>query len=136
MSFDVTLFVRDVQGSLVAVRGGLGGELFAGNYTLRDATTTASASLTGGTPTVLQAADGRFMDLVEITLSNSSDAAVSVILSDDGTTVRTYPVAASSTLQLQYDTPIPQSAKGGAWRLDMPDISGTTVTAGALFRRN
>jgi len=140
MSFDTTLYVRDVEGSLVAVRGGHGGQMFAGSYTLRDATTTGNASLTNGTVTSLRAGvAGRFLDLAQITMANTSTAANSgatIEITDDSTTVRTLRAANNQTTSVIFDPPIPQGAKGSAWRADMNDLSNTTVNVGALFLIN
>lgn len=110
-------------------------------YTFRDGIATAQASVTNGTPTVLHAGDAiAKMDLVFISMTNDSDAAVSVVLSDDGTTVRTFtvPVTTTNSGTITYDWPVPwpQGTVGGAWRVDMPDITGTTVTVDALFVKN
>lgn len=137
MSFDTTLFVRDVEGSLAAVQGSHSGQLFAGNYTIHDATRTATASLTNGTSTTLHSGiSGRYLDLVSVTLANSSDAAATVSLKDDSATVRTYTVPASNTLHVPYNPPVPQSATNSNWDADMADITGTTVTVNALFLLN
>ena len=110
-------------------------------YQVRDLISTASASITNGTSTVLLAGtSGEFHDLIFISFTNSSDAAVTVALTDDGTTVRSYVAPVTTTnsgiVQMDYPIPWPQGAAGSAWRVDMPDISGTTVTVQALFATN
>lgn len=144
MSFDVTLNVRDTQGSLVAVRGNVNGELRMTQtaeslvtYAVRGAVATATASLTNGTSTSLLAGTaGEFHDLMEISFSNNSTAAVQVQLLDDGTAVRTFQAAASTITQEKFSPPVPANAAGGQWNVDMPDITGTTVTVNALFAKN
>lgn len=104
------------------------------HYVVRGEIVTAVASITTGTNTVLNAGDAASkLDLVQIGFSNASDAATSITLTDDGTTVNIYPVPAATANQFNYQIPIPQSKVGGAWRVDMPDITGTTVTVNALF---
>src|SRR3990167_2090913 len=67
-------------------------------YQVRDLISTASASITNGTSTVLLAGTtGEFHDLLFISFTNSSDAAVTVALTDDGTTVRSYVVPTTTT---------------------------------------
>ena len=110
-------------------------------YTVRDLVATATASLTTGTATELIAGvSGTFLDLVYISFVNNSDAAVNVSLTDDGTTVRTFTVPVTTNngglLSHNYPIPYPQGATGGTWRVDMPDITGTTITVEALYIKN
>ena len=110
-------------------------------YTVRELITTAQASVTTGTPTTLIAGiAGTKLDLVFISLQNSSDAAITVTLKDDGTTIRTFtvPVATTNGGVITYDLPIPwpQGTSGGTWNVDGPDVTGTTVTVDALFIKN
>ena len=103
-------------------------------YVVREAIVTAHASVTTGTNTTLISGDvATRLDLVQIGFSNNSDAATTVTLSDDGTTVRVYPVPANTANEFQYQIPIPQNAKGGNWQVDLPDITGTTITVRAIF---
>lgn len=103
-------------------------------YVVREAIVTAHASLTNGTNTTLLAGDADAkLDLVQIGFSNSSDAATTVTLTDDGTTVRIYPIPASTANEFSYEIPVPQNAKGGNWQVDLPDITATTITVRALF---
>lgn len=103
-------------------------------YVVRESIVTAHASLTTGTNTTLLTGDSDYpLDLVQIGFSNNSDAATTVTLTDDGTTVNIYPVPASTANQFNYEIPIPQSAKGGNWQVDLPDITGTTITVRGLF---
>src|SRR3990167_7792676 len=110
-------------------------------YTIRDLIATARASVTTGTPTELLAGvAGTLLDLVYVSFTNSSDAAVTVTLTDDSTTVRTFQVPVSTTnsgvVDVDFPIPWPQSATGSTWRVDMPDITGTTVTVDALYIKN
>lgn len=110
-------------------------------YTVRDLVATAAASLTNGTPTTLiTGITGTLLDLVYISLTNNSDFAVTVTLTDDSTTVRTFSVPVTTTnsgvVSAEFPIPWPQSTAGSTWRVDMPDISGTTVTVDALYIRN
>ncbi len=117
------------------------GRLITLPYTVRDLVMTAQASVTTGTNTVLATGiTGVKLDLVYISFTNSSDAAISVVLADDGTTVRTFTVPVSTTNAgvVTYDWPIPwpQSASGGTWMVDMGDYTNTTITVDALFVKN
>ena len=111
-------------------------------YQVRDLIATASASITNGTSTVLLAGTtDEFHDLLFISFtSNSTASAVTVDLTDDGTTVRSYIVPVTTTnsgiVQMDYPIPWPQGATGSAWRVDMPDITNTTITVQALFAIN
>ena len=109
-------------------------KVFTEQYVVRASLVTAVASLTTGTSAVLLAGDAASkLDLVQIGFSNNSDAATSVTLKDDSTTVNIYPVPASTANQFNYQIPIPQSKVGGSWDVDLPDITGTTITVSALF---
>lgn len=110
-------------------------------YQVRDLISTASLSLTTGTAAVLIAGTtGEFHDLVYVSFTNSSDAAVTVTLRDDSTDVRSFVVPVSTTnsgiVQKDYPIPWPQGATGSAWQVDMPDITGTTVSIEALYVKN
>ena len=103
-------------------------------YAVREALVTAHASLTTGTNTTLLTGDSASkLDLIQIGFSNNSDAATSVTLSDDGTTINIYPVPAATANQFNYQIPIPQNKAGGNWQVDLPDITGTTITVRGLF---
>ena len=110
-------------------------------YQVRDLIATASLSLTNGTAAVLIAGvTGEFHDLVYMSFTNNSDAAVTVTLRDDSTDIRSFVVPISTTnsgiVQKDYPIPWPQGATGSAWQVDMPDITGTTVSIEALFIKN
>ena len=103
-------------------------------YRVRDLIVTAFASLTTGTKTALTTAvTGAFLDLLQISCSNNSDAATTVTLTDESTTVHVVPVPANNATMLNFATPLPQSATGVAWYVDLPDITGTTISINAEF---
>jgi hypothetical protein len=105
-------------------------------YTVRDMMKTAAASVSTGTSTTLLAGDEAvFHDLLYIRCANNSDAATTIVLKDDGTTVRTFDVPANDYVA-ETLVPHPQNAKGGNWDVDMPDITGTTVEVTATFIKN
>ncbi len=106
-------------------------------YQVRDLITTAQASLTTGTVTTLLAgATSTFHDLLYIKFSNNS-AATTVDLIDDGTVVMNdINIAASGNTEVKLPIPLPQSGTGGNWQLDLPDITGTTISVDALFIKN
>lgn len=120
---------------VVAMRDDLGRGVMRWHQ-VRDLIVTASASLTTGTKTELAAGiSGAFQDLVQISCANNSDAATTVTLTDESTTVRTIPVPANSVTHVNYNVPLPQSAAGAAWYVDLPDITGTTITINAEFSK-
>lgn len=101
---------------------------------VRDLIYTATVSLTNGTKTELRAGvTGAFLDLVQISCANDSSAATTVTVSDESTTVRTLPVPANSVTHVSYPIPLKQSATNVAWYVDLPDITGTTITVEAEF---
>lgn len=105
-------------------------------YQVRDLITTASASLSTGTKTELLAGvAGSYFDLLQISCYNNSDAATTVTLTDESTTVRTIPVPASNVTHINYQVPLKQSATGVAWYVDLPDITGTTIEVSAEFSK-
>ena len=107
-------------------------------YQARDLVVTAYVTVTSGTTTTLLTGDSdHFLDLVEISCATDSTvAATNFLLKDDGTTVRGFDVPVSGTVELKFPVPIPQSAKGGNWQVDMEDVTGTTLQVGALFIKN
>lgn len=103
-------------------------------YEVRAARVTAYATVTTGSPTVLNAGDADyFTDIIEIQLSNNSTAAVGVDLLNDGTKVRHFEIPANSTIEAQYGTPLMQGNQNTPWLIDIPDITGTTVEVGATL---
>lgn len=112
----------------------LQGRQFVAHHDVRNAIYSASATLSTGTATSLIAGDsGYFLDIIELTAANNSDVAVSVTLTNDGTTIRTVGVPAGSTTQLRFDVPLKQQTKNTPWIVDMGDITGTTVTVEAYL---
>lgn len=106
-------------------------------YQIRDLVVTASATLTTGTiASFLAGSSDVNHDLMEITLANDSSVAATVALTNDGTTVRTFRVPAASTISIDYQVGLPSNSTGTIWQLDMEDITGTTVYAGATFIKN
>lgn len=103
---------------------------------VRDLTLTAYASVTNGTETTLRAGvAGAYLDLTMLKLGNTSDAAVSVDIRavTAGNIVDTVVVPPYGTAGWSSTSPYPQSDTGNNWTIDMPDITGTTVYATALF---
>ena len=103
-------------------------------YQVRDLVKTALVSLTGGTKTsLIVGVTGAFMDLMQISVYNNSNAATTVDLLDESTTVMTIPAPATSVTTYNFQIPKKQSATGVAWYVDMPDLSGTTLQISADF---
>ncbi len=105
-------------------------------YQVRDLLLTSFVSLTTGTKTELAAGvASNFLDLIQISFANNSDAATVVTLTDESTTVLSIPVAANSAGALSFSPPLPQSATGVSWYVDLPDITGTTITINGTFSK-
>lgn len=108
---------------------------------VRDLTVTAYTSISTGTEaTLLAASAGNFHDLVYVMFANSSDAAVLVDVRavTAGNIIMTVAVPANGTAGVSMGgMPIPGSGAdtGNNWTIDMPDITGTTIYATALFSR-
>ena len=99
---------------------------------------TAYVSITGGTETTLLAGvAGIYFDLIYVMATNNSDVAVTVDLrsASGGGIITAIRIPANGTAGVSLTTPLPQDAAADTWTIDMPDISGTTVTMGALFSR-
>lgn len=108
------------------------GRQFIALHDVRGAIVTASASLSSGTAASLIAGDSDyFLDIIELTCANNSNAATTVTLINDGTTIRTFGVPAFSTAQVQFDVPLGQNTKNTPWIVDLPDITGTTISIAA-----
>lgn len=106
-------------------------------YQVRDLINTAYVSITTGTVAALIAGvTDVFLDLVQISFSNSSGNAASVVLNNDSTTVQTFLVNPNATTNYTFPVPIRATSTGSAWNVDMADITGTTVTIQAQFIRN
>lgn len=103
---------------------------------VRDLVLTAYVSVSNGTETTLRAAvAGAYLDLTMLKLGNTSDAAVSVDIRavTGGNIVDTVVVPPYGTAGYSSVVPYPQADTGNNWTIDLPDITGTTVYATALF---
>lgn len=107
-------------------------------YQARDLIVTAYLTVTTGTRTVLLTGDAdHFHDLLEISCATDSTVtSTNLLIVDDGTTVRGLDIPIADTVQLKFPAPLPQSAKGGNWYVDMEDVTGTTLQIGALFMKH
>ena len=106
------------------------------NIQVRDLIATAYVSITNGTETTLKSGvTGAFLDLIYILGANDSDSAVRVDIRavTGGNIATSIVIPASGTSGVSLPVPIPQDATGNNWTVDMPDITGTTVTLSALF---
>ena len=106
-------------------------------YEVKGLLVTAYVQVTTGTSAVLLAGEtGYFHDIIEVSFANNSTVVVTnVTLKDDGTTVRVVDVPVDDTVQIVEPLPFPQGAIGGAWTVDIDDISGTSVDVTGLFIR-
>lgn len=106
---------------------------------VRDLIATAYVSVANGTETTLLAAGGAgvFHDLIKVVLSNNSTAAVGVDIrcTTAGNIVFHYEIPANGVVGESLAVPWPQDATNNNWTIDLPDITGTTVTASALFTK-
>lgn len=110
------------------------GRGFVALHDVRNAIVSASATLTGGTAATLIAGDSDyFLDIIEVMFSNNSTVSASVSLVNDGTTIRTFQVAAGATSQFKFDCPLRQNTKGLPWIADLEDVTGTSVVVAAEF---
>lgn len=92
---------------------------------------------TGTETTLLAGVAGAYLDLVYILLSNNSDAAVSVDIRavTAGNKQLTIQVPANGVAGVSLPVPILQDETGNNWTIDLPDITGTTISASALFTK-
>lgn len=107
---------------------------------VRDLIATAYVSITGGTETTLLAAGGAgvYLDLIMITATNNSTAAVQLDIraTTAGNIIHTmYLPASTGPVGFTPAVPWPQDNVNNNWTIDMPDISGTTVYVSALFSK-
>lgn len=109
---------------------------------VRDLIVTARATVSTGTETtLLSGASGSYHDLIFIHATNSSGAATTIDVRSvtGGNVVLTLDVPATgvgnSNPSVTLPVPYPQDATGNNWTVDMPDITGTTVTVEALFSK-
>lgn len=103
---------------------------------VRDLIATAYVSVTNGTETTLRAAvAGASLDMVLLTLSNTSDAAVTADIRavTAGNISLSIVVPPYGTAGYSASVPLPQSEQGNNWTIDLPDITGTTVYASGIF---
>lgn len=105
---------------------------------VRDLVQTAYVSVANGTETTLLAgASGVFLDLIYVMATNNSDAAVTVDLRSEtgGGVMTAIRVPANGTAGVSLAVPLPQNTAAGTWTVDLPDITGTTVTVSAIFSK-
>lgn len=103
---------------------------------VRDLIRTAYVAVTNGTETTLRAAvAGAFLDCIMVTGSNNSDAAVAVDIRavTAGSIIHTMQIPAYGLAGWSPTVPWPQDATGNNWTVDLPDITGTTVSFSGLF---
>lgn len=107
-------------------------------YQVRDLSATAAATLSNGTAATLLAAGGAGVmhDLIHVSCANTSTAAATIQLLQDGSVMKNIQVPASSTLSLDFTFPLPQASSNTIWSVDMEDITGTTLYVDALFIKN
>lgn len=105
---------------------------------VRDLIRTARVAVTNGTETTLLAASaGAYHDLIYLLGANNSDAAVSVDIRGitAGNVLLTLQLPANGTAGVATPVPLPQDETGNNWTIDLPDITGSTVTITALFSK-
>lgn len=112
------------------------GRLITRPVQVRDLIKTAYASVTTGSETTLiTAVAGAYLDLIMVVASNNSDAAISVDIRPvtNGNIVNTLRVPANGTAGFTPSVPWPQTDTGNNWTVDLPDVTGSTLTFSALF---
>ena len=109
-------------------------------YEVSAAFVSASASLTTGTAVSLLVGDADyFLDLVEIMFSTTSTVTLGTVnfnidLINDGTIYRTFSTGeGQDVVQLIFPAPLRQNTKNTPWKVDMDDVTGTTVNVAATF---
>lgn len=106
---------------------------------VRDLIATAYVSVANGTETTLLAGGGAgvFHDLIFVEFSNNSSVAVGVDLRSvtAGNIEKHYEVPANGTAGGALPVPWPQGNVNNNWTVDLPDITGTTVTVSGLFSK-
>lgn len=103
---------------------------------VRDLTLTAFVTVSNGTETTLRAAvAGAYIDLIMVVGANNSDAAVSVDIRavTGGGVVSNLQIPANGTAGFALPVPYPQQETGNNWTVDLPDITGSTISFTALF---
>ena len=104
----------------------------------RDLISTAYVSVTNGTETTLKAGvAGSYLDLIYMMGTNNSDAAITVDIRavTAGNVQTSIRIPANGTAGVALPTAIPQDETGNNWTIDLPDVTGTTVTVSALFSK-
>ena len=108
----------------------------------RDLIATAYATFATGTEaTLLAGTAGAYNDLIYVLAANNSTAALGIDIrpSTAGSIVMHLEIPANGVVGVSTPVPIPQQATGdgtgGSWTVDLPDITGTTVSVSALFSR-
>ncbi len=106
----------------------------------RDLILTAYATFATGTEATLFAASvATYADLIYILAANDSTVAVGIDIrpSTAGSIVMHLEIPANGVVGVSAPVPIPQQATGdgtgGTWTVDLPDITGTTVSVTGLF---
>lgn len=129
-------------GDRVAFRADDLGRQLVRNVQVRDLIATAYVSkLTGstfGTETTLFASgSGLFADLVMITASNDSTAAITMDLraSTGGTVCHSIVIPAGGMNGWTPTVPYPAPFVDHTWTIDLPDVTGTNVYVSALFSK-
>ncbi len=109
---------------------------------VRDLIATAYATFATGTEaTLLAGVAANYFDLIYILASNNSTAAVGIDIrpSTAGSIVMHLEIPPNGTVGVSTPVPIPQQATGdgtgGTWTVDLPDITGTTVSVSGLFTK-
>lgn len=109
---------------------------------VRDLISTAYATFANGTEaTLLAGVAGAYLDLIYILAANNSTAAIGIDIrpSTAGSIVMHLEIPANGVVGVSLPVPIPQQATGdgtgGSWTVDLPDVTGTTVSVSALFSR-
>lgn len=109
---------------------------------VRDLIITAYATFATGTEaTLLTGTAATYNDLIYILASNNSSVAVGIDIrpSTAGSIVMHLEIPANGVVGVSTPVPIPQQATGdgtgGTWTVDLPDVTGTTVSVSALFTR-
>ena len=108
----------------------------------RDLIATAYATFATGTEaTLLAGTAATYYDLIYVLAANNSTAAVGIDIrpSTAGSIVMHLEIPANGVVGVSTPVPIPQQATGdgtgGTWTVDLPDITGTTVSVSALFSK-
>ena len=118
------------------ITGGL--QTLARPIQVRGSVHTAYASTSTGAETTLKSAvAGKYLDLIQVTGANQSDAAIRIDIRavSGGNIMTTLEIPANATAGIACTVPIPQDETGNAWtiQIDGSDISNTVIDVTALF---